>query len=200
MNLKNNNHNNDIYKLINRRKMCSNTKFNVYFDHLVSIKKFEVKDFLIVKPKIIKDNKIVGICVLPIYNNKFCLMQSWRHQLKEYVYQAPSGFVEENESPDETAIRELREETSLICNPTNLLTLGDFLPDAGLLEGSVTLFLALDCHRSNSKCDEEIGTGKINSYTKEEFKKLINCSRNIGGSTLVASYRALNKIEKLNLF
>ena len=73
MSLKNNNKNNNIYKFIGRRKICSNTKFNVYFDHLIYNEKFEVKDFLTVKPKVIKDNKIVGICVLPMFNNKFCL-------------------------------------------------------------------------------------------------------------------------------
>ena len=90
-----------------QRKICSNTKFNVILPSNFS-EKFEAKDFLIVKPKVIKNNKIVGICVLPIYENKFGLMQGWRHQLNKNVYQAPSGFVEENESPEETAIRELR--------------------------------------------------------------------------------------------
>lgn len=181
------------YEFLNRNKICSNSKFNVYFDHLITPNNLEVKDFLIVKPKVSIQDNLVGICVLPSLDNKFCLMKGWRHQFNKVVYQAPAGFIENNENPEETAIRELREETSLICESKDLISLGSYLPDAGLIEGKVALYLARKCKKSKIKLDREIGTGKIVFYTKNELLYLIENETNIGGSTLVASYRALGK-------
>ena len=97
--------------------MCSNSRFDILFDHVVAPNNEEIKDFLIVKPKVVyKKDKTVGVCVVPIFNEKFCLMKGWRHQFNEFVFQAPAGFIEKDEEPFETAIRELREETSLLCN------------------------------------------------------------------------------------
>tara|TARA_Y100001978_G_scaffold200589_1_gene217165 strand:+ start:250 stop:834 length:585 start_codon:yes stop_codon:yes gene_type:complete len=184
------------YKFLNRRRICSNTKFNVYFDHLISPNQIEIKDFLIIKPRILKENKVVGICVLPVFNNRFGLMAGWRHQFNEIIYQAPAGFIEEQEQPEETAIRELKEETSLICNIKDLISLGYYLPDAGLIEGRVALFLALNCNKiSNKNLDKEIGTGNIDFFTKEELGELIKSSSNIGGSTLVACFRAIERLD-----
>ena len=182
------------YKFLNRTEVCSNSRFNVYFDHLITPNNTELKNFLIVKPKIITKEKLVGICVLPLVKNKYCLMQGWRHQLNEIVYQAPSGFIENEEQPEETAIRELREETALICSSKDLISLGSYLPDAGLIEGKVALFLASNCKKSEENLDKEIGTGNLLYFKENELISLIKNESNIGGSTVVAAFRAINKI------
>ena len=130
------------YKFIKRKIICSNSKFDILFDHIISPENEEIEDFLIVKPKIRSKNNIIGICVLPMIDGNFYLMRGWRHQFKELIYQAPAGFIEKGESPFQSALRELQEETSLICKPENLISLGSFIPDAGLIEGNVSLFLA----------------------------------------------------------
>ena len=115
-----NNKNLDLeYNFINRKKICSNSKFDVYFDHLITPNNLEVKDFLIVKPKVSKEDNLVGVCILPIFENKYCLMKGWRHQFNKVIYQAPAGFIEDVEDPKETALRELKEETSLVCSPND---------------------------------------------------------------------------------
>ena len=182
------------YRFLNRKLVCTNSKFNVFFDHLISPNNMELKNFLVVKPKISRDDQLAGICVLPLLENKFCLMKGWRHQFDQIIYQAPAGFIDNNESPEEAAIRELYEETALICNSKDLISLGSYLPDAGLIEGRVALFLALECRKSNSKIDKEIGTGKIQFFTKKELNDLIINNPNVGGSTLTASFRALQNL------
>ena len=183
------------YQFLNRNKICSNSKFNVYFDHLITTNNSEVKDFLIVKPRVSKQYNLVGICVLPLFENKYCLMKGWRHQFNKVIYQAPAGFVEPEESPEETAIRELKEETALICSSKDLISLGSYIPDAGLIEGKVALYLATKCIKSKIKLDKEIGTGKLVFFTKKDLLDLIQNETNIGGSTLVASFRALSKFK-----
>ena len=183
------------YKFLKRRNICSNNKFYIFFDHIISSNKEEIKDFLVVKPKINTGEKIVGICVLPYFHGKFFLMHCWRHQFEEFIYQAPTGFVEENEKPFETALRELKEETSLICNPKNLIPLGSFIPDPGLVEGRVALFLAKECQKSNYQTDKEIGSSQLISFTKDDIKKFLESGENIGGSTLIACMRSLKYLK-----
>ena len=195
MNFETNQSKRSKYRFIARNKACSNTRFDVFFDHLVSNDQKEIKDFLVVRPKVSSKDKIVGVCILPVFNKKFCLMSGWRHQFDDNIIQAPTGFVECNEDPKETAIRELLEETSLICDSKNLVALGSYLPDAGLIEGRVSLHLALDCQRSSSSMEYEIGTGHVFQFTKAELTSLLCNEKNIGGSTLVTAFRAIAYIE-----
>ena len=48
---------------------------------------------------------------------------------------------------------------------------------------------------SNKNLDKEIGTGTIDFFTKEELGELIKSSSNIGGSTLVACFRAIERLD-----
>ena len=183
--------NDQTYQHISRNLACSNSLFNIYFDHL-TICENTVKDFLIVKPKVsIGLENIVGICVLPEVNLSFGLMSGWRHQFGTEIWQAPAGFVEAGEDPSKTALRELREETSLVCEPKNLISLGSFIPDAGLIEGKVGLFLAKDCKFISQEKTNEVGTGEVHYFNANQLMKLICNNSNLGGSTITASLRAL---------
>ena len=187
--------NSEKYNFVKRRLKCENTKFEVYFDHLTLNNSSEIKDFLIIKPKVMIKNKIIGVCVIPVIKGKFCLMKGWRHQLNSFVYQAPAGFCEKDEEPNETALRELYEETSLFCNPKDLISLGNYLPDAGLIEGKVAIYLATNCSEKNSKFQEEVGIGEKCFFSKDELIKIITKGENIGGSSLVASFRGLHYLD-----
>ncbi|CAL1264951.1 unnamed protein product [Larinioides sclopetarius] len=44
------------------------------------------------------------------------LVKQYRPALKKYTLELPAGVVEPHEKPDETAIRELKEETGYICS------------------------------------------------------------------------------------
>lgn len=184
------------YEFKKRKHICSNSKFDIFFDHIISYNKEEIKDFLVVKPKVTVEDKIVGVCVLPYFDGEFFLMHCWRHQFEEFVYQAPAGFVEKNEKPFETAIRELKEETSLVCNPNNLISLGSYIPDAGLVEGRVALYLAKECKKSNYRVDKEIGSSQISSFTKEDLNNFLEKGKNIGGSTLITCMRSLKYLKE----
>ena len=116
-------------------------------------------------------------------------------QFDDFIFQAPTGFVEDYESSKESALRELFEETSLVCSSKDMIQLGTFLPDAGLIEGYVALFLAVNCKISDIESINEIGTGKLFGFTSNQLEELINKESKIGGSTLVACFRALNYLK-----
>tara|TARA_Y100001968_G_scaffold207229_1_gene190442 strand:+ start:23844 stop:24413 length:570 start_codon:yes stop_codon:yes gene_type:complete len=179
------------YRHLSRKLACSNSLFNVYFDHLL-LEENEVEDYLIIKPKIsIDSDHIVGVCVLPEVDLSYGLMKGWRHQFDTFIWQAPAGFVESGEEPSQTAIRELKEETSLICEPENLISLGSFIPDAGLIQGKVALYLARDSKLIADKKSNEVGTGNLCYFSRDDLMNLICTNSNIGGSTITTSIRAL---------
>lgn len=181
------------YSFLNRKLVCSNSLFDVYFDHL-ELPSHSVEDFLTVKPKVSQgDEKVIGVCVLPKINDSFALMKGWRHQFNDIVWQAPTGFVDSGEKYENTALRELREETSLICDPLNLISLGYYIPDAGLIEGRIALYLANNCQYVNDDIREEIGMGKLHLFTPKKLNKLICSTKNMGGSTIITCMRSLNK-------
>ena len=183
------------YSHIKRKLVCSNSLFEVYFDHL-ELPTNSVDDYLIVKPKVAQgEKKIVGICVLPQVDSNFALMKGWRHQFKDIIWQAPAGFVDPGEDHASAALRELREETSLLCDPLNLVSLGYFIPDAGLIEGRVALYLAKDCKSISGEISQEIGMGKIHLFTASQLRELICNSHNMGGSTIITCMRSLDNLQ-----
>ena len=44
--------NKEDYNFLDRKKICSNSKFNVFFDHLIAPNELEIKDFLTVTKNI----------------------------------------------------------------------------------------------------------------------------------------------------
>ena len=66
----------------------------------------------------------------------------------------PGGHIEDNETPEEAAIRELREETGYTTN--ELIKLDEFYQDQGVNPGYNHSFVALDCEKKYSqKLDED---------------------------------------------
>ena len=179
------------YELIKRSKIFSNSRFNIFSDRLLMNNGQHINDHIIIKPKVTTEENIVGINILPVFENKFYLMKVWRHHFNDYILQSPTGFIELNENPRIAALRELSEETSFKCGEKDLVSMGSFVPDAGLIEGKVALFLALNCFESSKTQLDEIGTGELVGFNKNEFISILQSESNIGGSTIAAGLRSL---------
>ncbi len=180
------------YRKLGRRLACANRLFEVFFDTVETPSGEIVDNFLVVRPKLSAPKGIVGVCVLPEVNGKIGLMRGWRHQLEEEVWQAPAGFIDLGETAKQTAVRELKEETALVCDPTRLQSLGLYLPDAGLIEGRVALFHArCEGPFTESATTKEIGTGPLEYFSPDALEEILNHAEHIGGATLVAGYRYL---------
>lgn len=185
------------YSHLSRRVIASNSRFEVYFDSLLVLDGSIIHDYLVVSPKIRSSPDIVGVCVLPYFNDRFWLMKCWRHQCEDYVWQAPSGFLEKNEKPSESASRELYEESGFSCTSMDLIPLGSFYPDPGLINGCIALFLSNHIVQMVTPIGCEVGLGELRPFTDQELLHLILNSSNISGASIVTCFRSLAYIKSL---
>ena len=165
----------DHYSCLDRRLVCQNERFEVFFDRIQAPSGEVIPDFLIVRPRACTLGKVVGVCVIPVCDGAVGLMRGYRHQLDEEVWQAPAGFVEPGESAERSALRELEEETRLTVPPDGLIRLGLYIPDAGLIEGKIALFMARGAKACANAGDrlKEVGTGELCWFRQTELRGLL---------------------------
>ena len=112
-----------------------------------------------------------GVCVLPITDDHqvLCIKQ-YRHALKSWQWELPAGAIENEDTPIETAKRELQEETGFLAE--HWLDLGSFYPSPGSTSEEIFLFAAAGLTASEQKLEnsEQI---ELQTITMEELKSLI---------------------------
>lgn len=82
-----------------------------------------------------------AVAVLPILpGRRVLLIKQFRAPLNRFILEIPAGVVEENESPEETAVRELEEEAGY--RPMRLVKMGAFTPAPGYSTEILHIFYA----------------------------------------------------------
>jgi len=88
------------------------------------------------------------VFVIPVTTSgEVVFVRQYRHGVRKVILEVPGGIVEEDESPEETAIRELREETGFVAEQVELL--GTMLPNPAINSASCHAVLAEGCQQTN---------------------------------------------------
>ena len=63
-----------------------------------------------------KDINAEGVVIYPILKNepdKIVMIRQYRYPLDDFLYELPAGLIDEGETPQQSAVREMKEETGL---------------------------------------------------------------------------------------
>ena len=78
-------------KILGRTLFGSNEVFNFFFEHLVDDQGNEVKQYFILEPKKIREDRVAGVGILPIVDGKIGLIEIYRPALKRNCWEIPHG-------------------------------------------------------------------------------------------------------------
>jgi ADP-ribose pyrophosphatase len=126
-----------------------------------------------------------------ISNNEILIIRSYRHLVDSIQVEAPSGYVEDGETPRQAAKRELEEETGYTAK--KLVALGYYTLDYTMFEQKGNLFVAYDLSNDGKKQSlgkmEKIETDII---TINQIKQLLLEGQILNAASIVAFYKALD--------
>lgn len=118
--------------------------------------------------------KTGGVVIAPQVLKKFILIRVKRIDQKEY-WEFPRGFIENDESFEHGAIRELKEEINIVAN--DIHDLGEIKIDSGLILSNVRMMLAKVPKYELSKIELQ-DSEKILDYRLFSIGELCNLIRN----------------------
>ena len=95
-----------------------------------------------------------AVAIIPIdSDDNALLVRQYRYPVGHDLLEIPAGVIEEGESPDNTAQRELREETGYASR--NLRPLGGIYSSPGFCDEILYIYLARDLVESKLPADED---------------------------------------------
>lgn len=134
--------------------------------------------------------KTGGVIVVPIHDQSIMLLEHYRSQLDQTLYEVPRGFLEENEEPMIGAARELNEETNLYAD--KYVDLGVIHADSGLIDDQIHVFgiQTDDLLRTDLETKEGIISAKW--LTIPEYRDLVQNGQITDSMTLSAVSLAIS--------
>lgn len=100
---------------------------------------------------------------------KIVLNRNFRHATRSWEYELPRGARNANETTEEAAIREVKEETGMVIQDLQLL--GNIAPDSGVLNTVEPVFLAKVTHQGKSEREDSEAIAEIEAFSVAELKK-----------------------------
>ena len=125
-----------------------------------------------------------AVTILPVDDDgNLLLVRQYRLPAKAVLLEAPAGNMDDGETPEETAHRELREETGFDCRSLTRLT--SFYPAPGFSEEFMYCFLATGLFESSASPDEDEEV-EVTRYPLESALEAIQSGDIIDAKTIVA--------------
>lgn len=172
----------------NRKLVCENSQFHIFFDELTLQGRTTVNDYLVVAPKRVAADLVTGVAILPIVDGKIGLIRIYRHPIGRDSWEIPRGFIDQQEASASAAGRELKEETGLDCKSEAIRSLGFITPDGGILAARVQLFAATKCAQEREYTPAEVGHRELRFFSIQQVEEMILHSEVQDPSTVIAFF------------
>ena len=111
-----------------------------------------------------------SVCIFPVFENKIVAIKQYRHTVNEWLWEIPCGSIDEGETPEQAAKRELLEETGFIAG--ELIDLGEYWENIGIsrIKGRIFFTKCIEKKDAHLETTEFIET-KLFSFA--EFCSLV---------------------------
>jgi ADP-ribose pyrophosphatase len=146
--------------------------YRVIYNDLVQLPNGTETEFLRISHK--ENEETIGVCVLPVLENGDVILQDeYRYAVDKFVTSASMGLVDKGETPEDAALRELKEEFGL--KSKNLEYIGYVFGDVSLTNTKVHLFIAKNCSldENGSKPEETEFFGDITVIKDNDLEDFI---------------------------
>ena len=133
-------------RLLERRRIFEGRLVTLDVDRIIEPSGMEVEREVLRHPG--------ASVLLPVTEDrKVVLVRQYRYAAGEFLLEVPAGTIDPGERPEETARRELVEETGYYPNRLEKLT--EFFPSPGVLEELMHLFVATELERREGSLDDD---------------------------------------------
>ena len=111
-----------------------------------------------------------GVGILGFVDDKIILVKQYRYIWNRWLWEIPGGMVDDNENPQQAAIREFEEETGFKISEIDFL--GLCYPSVGSTTELQYLYVAKCKRRLKQKLDD-LEKIKVHLISKEDFENMI---------------------------
>jgi ADP-ribose pyrophosphatase len=133
--------------------------------------------------------------VVPFSKEGILTIRSYRHLVDSYQVEAPSGYIDDGETPRQAALRELEEETGYVAK--KLVRIGSYTLDYSMFIQRGHIFAAYGLKKAGLQ-----SLGDMEKISKIEFvpvprmKQMLREGKITNAASIVALYRAIYRSGK----
>ncbi len=135
------------------------------------------------------------VLVVPVTENgKFVLVRQYKHGADEIITEFPAGFVDEGETAEEAARREVEEETGYSFQDLQLLATTYANPTKAV--GKISIYLAKNAVQNKEAKPEETEDIEVLVKNKDEIMEIINNGEICTADSIAGFFLAIMELEK----
>ncbi|MFH1935049.1 MAG: NUDIX hydrolase [Pseudomonadota bacterium] len=169
------------WKLTSSKRDKSYRVFSLRTDHARSPRTGQEHDFFILECP-------PWVNVIPLTpENKVVMVRQYRHGTRSVTLEIPGGLVENNDTSEEAAVRELREETGY--QTSEMIPLGSVHPNPAIQNNRCYTFLARDVFLAGEQQQDDKEDIEVMLRHISEIPRLIREGEITHSLVLAAFYR-----------
>lgn len=124
-----------------------------------------------------------SVSILPVDGDKVYLLKQYRYPLDDWIWEIPAGTLEEGESPEECALRELEEETGFRAGRLEEMFEAYLVPGYGTERMAFFLATELERGEMHPEPSEKI---EVHEMTLEDALTMVKNNEIVDVKTIAA--------------